>query len=411
MSLTCNDLIRDFKTLGIQSGDLLLVHSSLSTLGWVEGGAETVIRALLETLGPEGTLAVPTLTGSEQDGPNSPPQFDARETPCWTGRIPETLRDWKDAHRSAHPTHSVAAVGAKAKALTEGHEDAETPCGLNSPYDKLVSGGGKILLLGVDHRCNTAFHHIEELAQRPYHLQAVPTLVNFKDETGRCLTRTMRLHAWGTPRDFNRVETDLISAGAEAVGKVGQATARLLDAGKMVRTVLAGMVSDPNILLAAGHSPDSEAKRRTIRIDPMDHAKGLPLPDYATLGSVGMDLHAAVSDPMILPPGEWTKVPTGLKVAIPHGYEAQIRPRSGLAAKKGITCLNSPGTIDSDFRGELQIILINHSREPLEIKRGDRIAQMVIAEVVLADWEVGPVEEDTERGAGGFGHTGVSSAK
>jgi dUTP pyrophosphatase len=192
---------------------------------------------------------------------------------------------------------------------------------------------------------------------------------------------------------------------------VGQATARLLDAGQMARTALARMVVDPLILLPAGYPATPEPKRRAIRIDQMDHAKGLPLPDYATLGSVGMDLHAAVTEPILLPPGEWTRVPTGLKVAIPNGYEAQIRPRSGLAAKKGITCLNSPGTIDSDYRGECQIILINHSREPLLIERGDRIAQMVIAEVVLADWEVGPVEEDTDRGAGGFGHTGVSAAK
>ena len=145
-----------------------------------------------------------------------------------------------------------------------------------------------------------------------------------------------------------------------------------------------------------------------IRIERMEHATDLPLPAYATPGAAGMDLHAALPEDFTLSPGERTRMPTGLKIALPHGYEAQVRPRSGLAAKQGVTCLNTPGTIDADYRGEIQVILINLGQEPVTFKRGDRIAQMVIAPVTLAEWDEGPVEEDTERGAGGFGHTGVS---
>lgn len=147
-----------------------------------------------------------------------------------------------------------------------------------------------------------------------------------------------------------------------------------------------------------------------IRIERMAHAADLPLPDYATPGAAGMDLHAALTNDRTLRPGERDRIPTGLKIALPHGYEAQIRPRSGLAAKQGVTCLNTPGTIDADYRGEIQVILINLGQEPVTLKRGDRIAQMVIAPVTLAQWEEGPVEDDTERGAGGFGHTGVSKS-
>ncbi|MBW3624573.1 MAG: dUTP diphosphatase [Armatimonadetes bacterium] len=145
-----------------------------------------------------------------------------------------------------------------------------------------------------------------------------------------------------------------------------------------------------------------------IKIERMAHAADLPLPTYATPGAAGMDLHAALNEPITLALGERNRIPTGLKIALPLGYEAQIRPRSGLAAKQGVTCLNTPGTVDADYRGEIQVILINLGQEPVTFKHGDRIAQMVIAPVTLAQWEEGPVEEDTERGAGGFGHTGVS---
>jgi len=145
-----------------------------------------------------------------------------------------------------------------------------------------------------------------------------------------------------------------------------------------------------------------------VRIRRLPHAEGLPLPAYETAFAAGMDLRAAVDEasPLTLAPGARAMVPTGLSIALPEGFEAQIRPRSGLAAKHGLTCLNTPGTIDADYRGEVKVILINLGAEPFEIKRGERIAQMVIAPVTRAEWvEVDELDE-TARGAGGFGSTG-----
>ena len=146
----------------------------------------------------------------------------------------------------------------------------------------------------------------------------------------------------------------------------------------------------------------------TLRIQRLPHAEGLALPAYETTGSAGMDLRAAVTEdaPLTLEPGARALVPTGLKIALEQGYEAQVRPRSGLALKHGLTCLNSPGTIDSDYRGEVGVILINHGQEPFVIRRGERIAQMVVTRHEQA--EVFEVEslDDTVRGAGGFGSTG-----
>lgn len=131
------------------------------------------------------------------------------------------------------------------------------------------------------------------------------------------------------------------------------------------------------------------------------------LPAYATDLSAGMDLRANISEPIELQPLQRTLVPTGLFMALPAGYEAQVRPRSGLAIKKGITVLNSPGTIDADYRGEVCVILVNLSNEPFLITDGERIAQMVIARHEQVEWSEVSVLDETERGAGGFGHTGV----
>ena len=146
----------------------------------------------------------------------------------------------------------------------------------------------------------------------------------------------------------------------------------------------------------------------TVRVERLPHAEGLALPAYETTGSAGMDLRAAVAEfePVVLAPGERKLIPTGLKIALEPGYEAQVRPRSGLALKHGVTCLNSPGTIDSDYRGEVGVILINHGQIAFEINRGERIAQMVIApyaQAVMAEVEA---LDETARGAGGFGSTG-----
>ena len=131
------------------------------------------------------------------------------------------------------------------------------------------------------------------------------------------------------------------------------------------------------------------------------------LPEYATPQSAGVDLRANIDSPIMLAPLQRTLVPTGLYIALPEGYEAQVRPRSGLAIKKGITVLNSPGTIDADYRGEICVILVNLSDTPFEITDGERIAQMVIARHEQAEWVETDTLDETERGAGGFGHTGV----
>ena len=132
----------------------------------------------------------------------------------------------------------------------------------------------------------------------------------------------------------------------------------------------------------------------------------LPLPSYETEHAAGMDLRAAVNEPLALQPGERVLVPTGLRIALPPGYEAQIRPRSGLALKRGISMVNTPGTIDADYRGEIRIILINHGDEAFTINRGDRIAQMVVAPYVRVAWHPSETLDATSRGDGGFGHTG-----
>jgi len=146
----------------------------------------------------------------------------------------------------------------------------------------------------------------------------------------------------------------------------------------------------------------------TVPIARLPHGEGLPLPAYETAQAAGMDLRAAVPDdaPLTLRPGDRHPVPTGLAFALPAGFEGQVRPRSGLAARHGVTCLNSPGTVDADYRGEVKVILVNLGEEDFVVRRGERIAQLVIAPVVQAAWREVESLDDTARGAGGFGSTG-----
>jgi dUTP pyrophosphatase len=148
----------------------------------------------------------------------------------------------------------------------------------------------------------------------------------------------------------------------------------------------------------------------TVPIQRLDHADGLPLPAYETDQAAGMDLRAALPEekPLTLRPGDRFAVPTGFAFALPPGYEGQVRPRSGLALRNGITCLNSPGTVDADYRGEVKVILINLGAEDFHIRRGDRIAQLVVAPVARAVWREVDNLEQTVRGAGGFGSTGAA---
>ncbi|MBE9546445.1 MAG: dUTP diphosphatase [Proteobacteria bacterium] len=143
-----------------------------------------------------------------------------------------------------------------------------------------------------------------------------------------------------------------------------------------------------------------------VSIERLDGNEDVPLPRYMTEGSAGMDIFAAVEKEEIILPGKRTIVPTGITIALPEGYEAQIRPRSGLAIKNGVTLVNSPGTIDADYRGEIGIIMINHGEEPFIIKRGDRIAQMVVHRAYRVTWDLRDGLDESSRGDGGFGHTG-----
>lgn len=143
----------------------------------------------------------------------------------------------------------------------------------------------------------------------------------------------------------------------------------------------------------------------------LPHGQGLPLPQYETAGAAGMDLLAAIPEDevVVVGPGQRKLIPTGLQIAVPEGFEAQVRPRSGLALKHGITMLNTPGTIDSDYRGEVGLILANLGQEPFRIMRGQKLAQMVIASFVQATWSVQARLDETSRGAGGFGSTGTGT--
>lgn len=237
------------KQLGLKKGDMILVHSSLSSFGYVAGGTDAVIDALLEVVGKEGTIVVPTLTGSAELSPQNPPIFDVHNTVCWTGEIPETFRSRKEAIRSLHPTHSVAAIGAQARFLTKDHEKSITPCGKGSPYCKLAELGGYVLLLGVGLQVCTLFHTVEELAELPYHMQKDWVLAKVIDERGNKREIKIKIHLYGLQRNFPRMEPLLLGKGAMKTGTIGKSTVRLINADKLVKITLAKLKKDPYFLL------------------------------------------------------------------------------------------------------------------------------------------------------------------
>ena len=248
--ITQTQLSEGFAALGVPQGGKVLVHSSLRSLGLVEGGADAVIDSLLAVLGPTGTLLAPTLTGSEELSPQTPPIFDPVRTPAWTGIIPETLRRRPAATRSLHPTHSAAAIGADAAALLQGHARSVTPCDEWSPYGELARReDGYILLIGVTHSSNTTFHHVEEVAGLPYHMQpgfAAATVI----VDGAARTRHIMLHKYGPARNFDVMEPFFLEQDIQRTGTVGEATVRLVHAPGMVRAALRAVAADPKILLA-----------------------------------------------------------------------------------------------------------------------------------------------------------------
>lgn len=238
--------------LGIQLGDHLLIHSSLSSMGWVDGGADAVIDACREAVGEEGTVLFPTLTGAVTDSPTCLPRFDARTSPCWTGKIPETARLRPDALRSLHPTHSVAAFGRNASWFTSGHELARTPCGYGSPYDKLASVGGKIMLIGVTQQCNTSFHHAEEVAGAPIVLQDRTMDITLTDMHGCQIIMTdTALHKWHYSRDYDAFEPEMLRQGICHIGQLGKAAVRVVDAAALRCLLVCSLLADPLATLDA----------------------------------------------------------------------------------------------------------------------------------------------------------------
>lgn len=251
MSVTTSDIAAGLSALGLPAGATVLVHSSLRSFGRVEGGADAVIDGVLHALGPQGTAAFPTFTGSSKLGPEHSPHFDVRHTPGWTGRIPETARSRADARRSLHPTHSVAAIGPGTTELLRDHELSPTPCGSGTPFGRLARHDrGYVLFLGTDLRCNTMFHHVEEVAEVEYHMQKAPVSATVVDCEGGTRTVRLWLHRYGPARDYPKAEPYLQERGILKIGHIGDSTVRLVRAHPMVEYALARVSEDPDYLLA-----------------------------------------------------------------------------------------------------------------------------------------------------------------
>lgn len=247
-TVTRERIAEDLSRLGLARGDIVFVHSSLRSLGWVEGGADAVIDAFLDVLGPEGLLVVPTLTFTFAHGDLARYAFDPRETPSRVGKITDTLWRRPEAFRSGHPTHSVAALGRRAEELVQGHERTST-FGKDGPYGRYVEWGAKIVFLGVDLRCNTTLHAVEDWLDLPY-LQTEQALVKGPDGQPQVVTVTKSPMG---DRDFYRsgskVERMLEGAGLVRQGRVGMAQTRWLPSREMVRAVVEGIHREPTLLL------------------------------------------------------------------------------------------------------------------------------------------------------------------
>lgn len=255
-TVTVADIVRAVRAVGVQPADLLLVHSSLSSLGYVEGGREAVVEALLAAVGAKGTVAFPTLTGGPQLSADNPPVFRPHLDPCWTGAIPEAARQRPDAVRSLGPTHSVCAIGARAHWLTRRHERCATPCGIGSPYHKLRLAGGKVLFIGVTLTCNTLCHHVEEVAGAPYVCVEEPVAARVILADGSTLSVPLRIHRYGPERDYPRLEPELLERGILTLGRCGNASLRLLRASPFCDLMIPRVKADPSILLRSSGNGD-----------------------------------------------------------------------------------------------------------------------------------------------------------
>ena len=235
-------LKRDLKKIGLKEGDIVLVHSSLSNIGFVDGGANTIIDALIEMIGNTGTVVVPTMSFLPRDFlDGNVPRFDPKNTPCYTGKIPETFRFRADAIRSLHPTHSLSAIGHKAKYLTKNHEKSITPFGKGTPFDKLIECDAYLLLIGVDQSVNTCVHIIEDRTDSfPYkvYLDDIFEAVIIDNEGNEKIIQT-RIHNPDVQRfrDVNKMEEYFIEYSIMRIGKIGNAEARLIKVRDQIRVM------------------------------------------------------------------------------------------------------------------------------------------------------------------------------
>ena len=247
-TLNKRDIILGFESFGNLEHSKILVHSSLSSFGYVDGGAIAVIEALLEIVGKNGTVLVPTFTGNESLSKNNPPVFNPAESKCWTGTIPETFRKRQGAIRSIHPTHSVCAIGSQAQELTKDHFNSITPCDEMSPYGKLASMSDSfVLLIGVDHQVSTMFHHVEEIAGVDYHIQE--NFVRAKIVFGsKEVYKHYLLHKYGPDRCFNIMEDIFFENNIQKDTIIGNATVKLVNVKQMVGVTLRSIRANKTIL-------------------------------------------------------------------------------------------------------------------------------------------------------------------
>jgi len=269
MSQTRESIAEDLRRIGIEPGDVVFFHSSLKSLGQVEGGAEAVVDAFLDAVGPEGLVIVPTLTFTFAHGELAKYAFDPKETPSRVGKITDTLWRRPNAFRSAHPTHSIAAIGRRAEELVQGHDKTST-FGKDGPYRRYVAWGAKIMFLGVNMTCNTTLHAIEDWLDLPY-MQTEEAVVKGPDG------RPKVVKVYKSPsgdRDFyqqgSKVERLLEKTGMIRRGKVGEADTMWLPSQEMVQAVVEGIYEHPDLLLC--DRPECEFCNR-YRQPTIDHVK------------------------------------------------------------------------------------------------------------------------------------------
>lgn len=246
---TRTGLAEAFRATGLVSGDLVLVHSALRKLGAVDGGADVVIDALLDAVGSDGTVAMPTHTWKVVN--KDQPVFHQTLTPSNVGALTNVFRLRPGALRSLHPTHSLAAIGPRAAALTEGHERDRTPCAAGGPYDRLRAWGGKVLIIGADLACCTLFHGCEEWSGQPWAVRPEAEHLYSITADGRVLTVDQHRHHINTWDQYPRLEEPLIAAGALRLIMASDCPLRLLDARLASDWLISRLRADPSIILPA----------------------------------------------------------------------------------------------------------------------------------------------------------------